>query len=466
MVAQTATEHVPFAMRMLQALAGFAFLLLAALPAAAQDEAATGSGFLNPFPPGDVYKIMVTGDWLADGLAGGLSEGLANDGRVSVQRKSKTLETMLRPEFDEQLKALDEALKRDGISIAVVMLGTQERVSVKMANGRRAAFGTDEWRAELGRRVELVARTFKKHSVAVYWVSLPIMRRHEANEDAQTINAVIRERGYPAGVRYIDAHAGFADEDSEYSPRGPDIAGQTTQLRSADGVGFTAAGNRKLAHFVERELKRDLNQARSDRNIPLAGDEKEQAKVNPGNLAKAAPLAKPAEMAAVDAAKSTAAGPAAVAGSGDQKADNGRINFKMPAQNGTREEVVTLEILRPALPSSVVALVTRKESEDKPAQMGESLVEQAPGGLMLLSSVTPASTAAGAGRRKLAPTQTPYFRVLVKGERLASRPGRADDLVWPPPDPPQVTQSSPEPKLQPATEPAAQPRKAPAARPR
>ena len=322
------------------------------------------------------------------------------------------------------------------------------------ASWRGIEFHMPDARHEVGRRVELVARTFRKHQVAVYWVSLPILRRHEANEDAQTFNAVIRERGYPSGVRYIDAYAGFADEDGEYASRGPDIAGQSVQLRSSDGVGFTPAGNRKLAHFVERELKRDLNQARNDRNIPLAGDEKEQAKINPDNLAKA-PEAKPSETAAASA--SGGGGSAAAAGVGDQKADNGRINFKMPAQNGGREEVVTLEILRPALPASVVALVTRKESEDKPAQMGESIVDQAPGGLTLLSSVSPASTAAGAGRRKLAPTQAPYFRVLVKGERLASRPGRSDELVWPPPEPPPIADPAP---AAPA-EPAAQPRKAP-----
>ncbi len=452
---------MPVAMRTTRVLALLAAFFLAALPASAQEEQISGSGFLNPFPPGDVYKILVAGDWLADGLATGLTEGLANDARVSVQRKSKTLETLARNEFDEQLKALDDSLTREPVSIAVLMMGTQDRVSVKLANGRRATFGTEEWRAELGRRVELVARTFRKHQVAVYWVSMPILRRHEANEDAQTFNGVIRERGYPSGVRYIDAHAGFADDEGEYASRGPDIAGQTTQLRSADGVGFTPAGNRKLAHFVERELKRDLNQARSDRNIPLAGDEKEQAKINPGNLAKA-PETKAPETAA-EAGASIAASAAAPA-AGDQKADNGRINFKMPAQNGGREEVVTLEILRPALPASVVALVTRKESEDKPAQMGESIVDQAPGGLTLLSSVSPASTAAGGARRKLAPTQAPYFRVLVKGERLASRPGRADEMVWPPPEPPPVAEPAPE-KAAPPVEPPAQPRKPPA-RPR
>jgi hypothetical protein len=31
--------------------------------------------------------------------------------------------------------------------------------------------------------------------------------------------------------------------------------------------------------------------------------------------------------------------------------------------------------------------------------------------------------------------QTPYYRVLFKGERLTPRAGRADDLPWPRPEP-------------------------------
>jgi hypothetical protein len=43
--------------------------------------------------------------------------------------------------------------------------------------------------------------------------------------------------------------------------------------------------------------------------------------------------------------------------------------------------------------------------------------------------------AGGASRGRLSPTQSPYYRVLVKGERLMPRSGRADDFVWPRPEP-------------------------------
>jgi hypothetical protein len=39
---------------------------------------------------------------------------------------------------------------------------------------------------------------------------------------------------------------------------GPDFEGQIRRLRSYDGVYFTKAGARKLAHYVERKINRLL----------------------------------------------------------------------------------------------------------------------------------------------------------------------------------------------------------------
>ena len=47
---------------------------------------------------------------------------------------------------------------------------------------------------------------------------------------------------------------------------GPDFEGQIRRLRSGDGVYFTKAGARKLAHYVEREIQRTI----ANRALPMA----------------------------------------------------------------------------------------------------------------------------------------------------------------------------------------------------
>ena len=412
--------------------------------ARAQDETQSGTGYLELYPAGDVYQLVVIGDNAADGLLGGVVEAFRGDQRVQIKPKALDLTTLMRPDFNEQLKGIDDTLGRDPATVAVVMLGPQDRVSIRGPQGKKIWIDHDDWKTEFGRQIDVVMKTLKRRKVGVYWVSLPNVRRAEPNEDVQALNEIIRERAYLNGLKYIDAYAGFADEGGGYSSMGPDIAGKIRLLREPNGVSFTDAGNRKLAHFVERELRRDLTQAKTDRTIPLAGNEAEQASIDSGRQA-ALRIAKTTAAAAgqTSAAGSASADPTAASSlpnnaNADQKADSGRINLALVGPGG-REEIVAVDLLRPSIPATVIALVNRKENVDKATQLGDLLIDQIPGGLMVMSSITPATDpSSGESRRRLSPTQTPYFRVMVKGERITPRTDRADDVSWPRTQPPPV----------------------------
>jgi hypothetical protein len=167
--------------------------------------------------------------------------------------------------------------------------------------------------------------------------------------------------------------------------------------------------------------------------MPLLGAEAEQEKINPGNAVKTPAPSSPVADAGSTNAKAPVVGSPAADGtppssastaSGDQKADNGKITLKLIGNNG-REETQTIELLRPAIPASVVALMARREGA---GPRGDLVVDQIGGGLTLMSSITPPGNR---DRGRLSPTQAPYFRLLVKGERLQPKPGRADDVSWP-----------------------------------
>ncbi len=415
-----------------------AALLPGVLPGArAQDDSGQVS-FITPFPENDTYKLQVVGDWWAEGMIEGLVEAFTGDSRVQIARKGRPITSLFRNDFEEDMKALDDSMARDRNHVVIVMFGIADRVSVRLANGRRAAVGSEEWRAEYTRRIDRVIRALRKPAAAVYWVSQPKLGREEADEDAQMMNQIVRERVYLNSLKYIDVHSAFADEAGSFNPRGPDLTGKIRLLRDVDGIGFTGTGYRKLAHFVEREVKRDLLQARGERSIPLAGTEAEQSRVNPQRNAEATKAGSATDAPA--ATKSTGSGPGGPAGSPsqgtarrdqglEQKADHGRITLKLAGADG-REETLTMDLPRPAIPASVVALVARRQAGDKAPQPGDVLHEDIAGGLTVLSTITPTNDAT-AGRRRMSPTQTAYFRVLVKGEWLQPRPGRTDDFKWP-----------------------------------
>lgn len=391
--------------------------------------------FLTPFPDNDVYQVSVFGDDFAPGLLGGLQAAFNSDIRLNIQKQVTPLAGITMRNFDAKVAALEKAVASQPFNIAIVMTGQDDRISIRTDDGKRLPIGSEAWLIEYTRRIDRLMRVFKTRNVAVYWVGLPNLARSDANDLAQRINDVIRERAYLNGFKYIDAYQGFTDDNGGYSAYGPDLEGAIRLLRLRDGVNFTDAGNRKLAHFVEKELRPDLIQAKQNRNTPLLGSEAEQAKINPGNAVKTPAPSSPVSAASSETntktpvvrARGVNGTPASATAdsSGDQKVDDGKIVLKIVSGNG-REETQTIPIVRPAIPASVVALMARREAT---GQRGDLLVDQIAGGLTLMSSISPSGNR---DRGRLSPTQAPYFRLLVKGERLQPKPGRADDLTWPP----------------------------------
>lgn len=405
--------------------------------ARAADDGAEAS-FLNPFPEGELYQVAVAGDTFAGGLLAGLMESFSGDTRLNIQKRVRPLAGIMSAAFEEKAAAFEKDIAAEGANILVIMVGEDDRVPLKSSSGRRVAIMSPEWRAEYARRLDRIMKAAKAGKASVYWVGLPNLGRADANEQAAGMNEVIRERAFQNGFRYIDAYAGFIDESGAYSAYGPDLAGKVRVLRQGDGIHFTDAGNRKLAHFVEKEMRRDLNQARAERNIPLLGDETQQAAINPENTVKIVAPTSPAAAEGAAAAQPkvpVVQAPAADPGA-DQAADDGKITLKPVAAGG--DEVI-VEILRPAIPASVVSLMARREAG---GQIGDLLVDEITGGLTLMNSVTPSGQK---GQGKTSPSQAPYFRLLVKGERLQPKPGRADDFLWQKPD----ASSTARPALQP-----------------
>jgi hypothetical protein len=135
----------------------------------------------------------------------------------------------------------------------------------------RAANGLNEYRSE--RWVELYKKkiddmigVLKTKNVPVLWVGLPALRGPKATSDMLFLDSLYRESAAKAGITYVDVWDGFVDEGGRFMQQGPDFEGQTRRLRTNDGVFFTRAGARKLAHYVDREIKRLL----SNRSIPVA----------------------------------------------------------------------------------------------------------------------------------------------------------------------------------------------------
>lgn len=387
------------------AAAVLAGLIFGLLPAAAQQTSPpVGRSYVNPFPTGDRYRIVVLGDSLGQGLWEGLYRAFDEDKNLDFINHAKPGTGFSRTTAEAWTKNLDDILKSDTYQIAVVMFGGFPYQDIRSGK-QRLKVGTDEWREIFGKRVEAFIKKLRDANIAVYWVGLPIMRSAGQNEQAEALNDVFREKAFINGAKFVETWTGFTDDAGRYSAYGPDMTGQVKRLRADDGIHLTMRGYLKLAHFVEKQLRPDLTAAKRERNIPLAGNEEEQAKLIGRGF---------------ETERSESEQGAAGAGEGPaelQQSDIGEVSVVRPAIDQTLQAAQSLA------PQGGSA--TGPEAEMITSQLDNGLTAVA-----TVSSLTDPSLASSRPRLPLA--QRPYYRVLIKGEQPKPKEGRGDDFAWPP----------------------------------
>ncbi len=430
---------------------GAAICLCAWLTAAHAQTAGQGASFIKPFPTGEYYRLQLVGDWFADGLRASVAAALSEEPQLKTYEDVLQVRTLRRASWDQVIAAVETSIASSPFEIAVVMFGAAEIGALRVPGKRRVAFGSDAWKDFYVPRVDRLMKALRRTRAAVYWIGIPVLRREDRNDGAQFINEIFRERAYINGIKYIDAYTGFADEDGDFEAFGPDLSGKIRRLRTRDGVYFTSAGYQRLAHFAVRGISIDLRKAIAERKIPLAGSELEQSRIRPRVAQRSAQVRRPRaptgaapRRRARRIASNVSSAPAPIVrapGIKDQKADNSTIALRTRVNGVARTQ--TVEIVRPAIPATVLTLLTRRQSNSRAADMGDSVAAELPGGIVLLSSISPVSRAPAAGPRAgLSPTQSPFFKVWTKGERLTPRPGRADDIEWPRPEPKPVIRTA------------------------
>lgn len=420
-----------------------ALLLLAfCLPGLAPTEALAQGvvfqrSYIEPFPPGDRYRVLVVGDSLADGLWSGLYRAFQEDGNMEVVNKSKPSSGFVRADSYDWTKEIDDILKDDTYQMVVVMFGANDNQAIKSGK-EYIKPGTDAWDELYGQRVEAFVKKLRAKGLAVYWAGLPIMRSPDDSDDAEELNDIYREKSFINGAKFIDTWSGFTDKSGRYSAVGPDMSGQIRRLRDDDGVHFTPRGYLKLAHFAEKEIRRDLSLAKLERNIPLAGNEDEQAKVmgrevSPGKTVPPSGEASeaPAEGASEPAQAEAPAGDQAQGGA-PAAAEGEAAEPAAPAIQ--QSKVGEVDVIRPAISQTTLDAAQNMTPQGAAASLAdaENIASDLPGGLTALASISAVSDPSVASSKPRLPlAQRPYYRVLIKGEQLKPKAGRADDFSWP-----------------------------------
>ena len=177
----------------------------------------------------------------------------------------------------ESVKDAKTAARPPRIDVAVMMIGSNDRQPIR-EGGQSLAFGTPEWTAAYAKRVNAIDETFRAHNIPLIWVGLPIAKDDGFADAMAGLNDITRDAAAKTGAVYVDTWEAFSDDNGDFASYGPDINGQTVRLRSTDGVHFTRAGDRKLAHFVVTHVLRALDGKTPAPQLPTAEATEDAAK--------------------------------------------------------------------------------------------------------------------------------------------------------------------------------------------
>jgi hypothetical protein len=238
--------------------------------------------------------ILVFGDVMADQIAQGLADAFVNDRpEVAVSRKTKQNSGFVRGDYYDWVGQAPALLAKEKVTAIVVILGVNDRQPLRDDQGAYE-FRTDRWRELYGKRIEDFLVKLKDKNVPIFVVGMPSMRNPKLSTDVVYLNEILAERTRKVGGYYVDVWDGFITESGDFMASGPALDGQIRRLRAADGIHFTKAGQRKLAHYVERELIRLFDsRGGAQPSIPrdAVPEPAPSAAVQPGQ--KPAPAARP-----------------------------------------------------------------------------------------------------------------------------------------------------------------------------
>jgi hypothetical protein len=316
--------------------------------------------------------VLVLGDSMADWLAYGLEDALGDSNEIGVIRKNRTYSGLIRyePRSDtpDWAQAARDIIASEKPSYIVMMVGLNDRQSIRerapaprqgapgapagpgtaaapapgsapapsaseqnpeqeaeqpagAPDRRPRVAGTHEFRAEkwaeiYSKRIDDVIAVLKSRGVPVFWMGLPAVRGTRSTSDMQYLNDLFRTRAEKNGIIFVDVWDGFVDESNRFALHGPDFEGQNRRLRTADGVHFTKAGARKLAHYLQREIDRASQRGPVSVALPAAEPQQDKTAKPSGPTARplsgpVVPLTSPTEAADQELLGGNAKGPAA-----------------------------------------------------------------------------------------------------------------------------------------------------------
>lgn len=221
----------------------------------------------------DARRILIVGDFMASGLAEGLTAAYAQNPNVVVIDRANGSSGLVRDDHYDWLANIGPVIDDVKPVAVLVMIGSNDRQQM-VVSGTREQPRSEGWTAEYERRAAVLAKAIRDRDLPLLWVGNLPFRSPAMSSDMIAFNDIYRRLATEAGGEFIDVWDGFVDETGSFAAAGPDMNGQPAQLRASDGINVTRQGRRKIAFYAEKPLARLLGAGADQPGVDGPGDTK------------------------------------------------------------------------------------------------------------------------------------------------------------------------------------------------
>lgn len=199
--------------------------------------------------------ILVVGDFMASALAKGLERHYADNANIIIVNRGRANSGIVRNDVVDWPVVIPQMIEEEKPIAVLALVGMNDRQALRLSSGWLQK-GTEPWNAEYRNRVSKIATSGSAAQVPLLWVGLPPVKSNKMSTDYLVFNEMYRSISESIGGTFVDVWDGFTNAEGKFVSAGPDINGQIVRLRGSKGINMTRAGQRKLAFFADKELRR------------------------------------------------------------------------------------------------------------------------------------------------------------------------------------------------------------------
>ena len=210
--------------------------------------------------PGELKRLLVTGDSLSQPLDVTLARRLADDG-VRVERDPHIGTGVSKSSFVDWGKLSVQQTRERRPDAVVVFIGANEGFPMPVRGRGEVKCCGPGWAAAYAFRVRRMMNTYRRGGAArVYYLRLPLPRERSRQEIVRAVNEAIDVAAVPYG-----AHVRVLDLTRVFTPGGRyrasmSVDGERRIVRKPDGIHLNELGAELASGMVLSAIRRDFGE--------------------------------------------------------------------------------------------------------------------------------------------------------------------------------------------------------------